>query len=84
MAADRMSEVNPRWTGYGAGPGESFAVAAPNIFCNDTAFCSPTEDAANRCFFRSGPADTVGLKLQSAKGPVEVLIVDSVQKPSEN
>jgi uncharacterized protein (TIGR03435 family) len=26
----------------------------------------------------------LGLKLESAKGPVEVLVIDSVQKPSEN
>jgi uncharacterized protein (TIGR03435 family) len=25
-----------------------------------------------------------GLKLESAKGPVEVLVIDNVQKPSEN
>jgi uncharacterized protein (TIGR03435 family) len=38
----------------------------------------------------SGPSlftaiqEQLGLKLESAKGPVEVLIIDSVQKPSEN
>src|SRR5204863_7096121 len=26
----------------------------------------------------------LGLKLESAKGPVEVLVIESVQKPSEN
>jgi len=26
----------------------------------------------------------IGLKLESAKGPVDVLVVDSVQKPTEN
>jgi hypothetical protein len=34
------------------------------------------------------PLDTAGqkegLKLESAKGPVEVLVIDSVSKPSEN
>jgi uncharacterized protein (TIGR03435 family) len=28
--------------------------------------------------------EQLGLKLESAKGPVEVLVIDSVQRPSEN
>jgi uncharacterized protein (TIGR03435 family) len=28
--------------------------------------------------------EQLGLKLESAKGPVEVLVIDSVQHPSEN
>lgn len=28
--------------------------------------------------------EQLGLKLESAKGPVEVLIIDGVEKPSEN
>ncbi len=28
--------------------------------------------------------DQLGLKLESAKGPVQVMVIDSVQKPSEN
>jgi len=28
--------------------------------------------------------DQLGLKLDSSKGPVEVLVIDSVQKPVEN
>lgn len=32
----------------------------------------------------SALTEQLGLKLESAKGPVEVLVIDSVQKPSEN
>jgi len=28
--------------------------------------------------------EELGLRLQAATGPVEVLVIDSVQKPSEN
>jgi uncharacterized protein (TIGR03435 family) len=28
--------------------------------------------------------DQLGLKLESAKGPVEVIVIDSVQKPTGN
>jgi uncharacterized protein (TIGR03435 family) len=28
--------------------------------------------------------EQLGLKLESSKGPVEVLVIDSVKKPSEN
>jgi uncharacterized protein (TIGR03435 family) len=28
--------------------------------------------------------EQLGLKLESARGPVEVLVIDSIQKPSEN
>jgi uncharacterized protein (TIGR03435 family) len=28
--------------------------------------------------------EQLGLKLESSKGPVEVIVIDSVQKPSEN
>jgi len=32
----------------------------------------------------SGLQEQLGLKLDSAKGPVEVLVIDQVERPSEN
>jgi uncharacterized protein (TIGR03435 family) len=34
--------------------------------------------------FATAIEEQLGLKLESARGPVEVLVIDSVQKPSEN
>jgi uncharacterized protein (TIGR03435 family) len=42
-------------------------------------------DAASRRAMRlSLMEEQLGLKLESAKGPVEVLVIDSVSKPTEN
>jgi len=48
----------------------------------DEAATTPTADAAPSIFIAL--TEQLGLKLESAKGPVEVLVIDSVQKPSEN
>jgi len=48
----------------------------------DEATANPTADTAPSIF--TALQEQLGLKLESAKGPVEVLVIDSVQKPSEN
>ena len=50
----------------------------------------PTGAEAARSIDINGPSiftalqEQLGLRLESAKGPVEVIVIDSVQKPSEN
>src|SRR5262249_44349223 len=48
----------------------------------DEATANPTADTAPSIF--TALQEQLGLKLESARGPVEVLVIDSVQKPSEN
>jgi uncharacterized protein (TIGR03435 family) len=48
----------------------------------DEATANPTADTAPSIF--TALQEQLGLKLESAKGPVEVLVIDSVSKPSEN
>ena len=43
---------------------------------------APLNDSATSIF--TALQEQLGLKLESAKGPVEVLVIDSVSKPSEN
>ena len=43
---------------------------------------SPSDSSGSPLF--TAIQDQLGLKLEAAKGPVEVLVIDSVQKPSEN
>ena len=45
--------------------------------------CGPT-DSTPIAPSLSSALDDLGLRLESVKAPVEVLIIDSVQKPSEN
>jgi uncharacterized protein (TIGR03435 family) len=48
----------------------------------DEATANPTTDTAPSIF--TALQEQLGLKLESARGPVEVLVIDSVSKPSEN
>jgi uncharacterized protein (TIGR03435 family) len=59
--------------GLPGGPAPAAAIGAPTLIASDP---RPTIFTALQ--------EEFGLKLESAKGPVEVLVIDSVQKPSEN
>jgi uncharacterized protein (TIGR03435 family) len=48
----------------------------------DEAAATPTADTTPSIF--TALEEQLGLKLESSKGPVEVLVIDSVSKPSEN
>jgi uncharacterized protein (TIGR03435 family) len=43
----------------------------------------PSPDDPRADFF-TALQEQLGLKLESAKGPVEILVIDHVEKPSEN
>ena len=53
------------------GPGPGSPEAAPPMDSNGPSIFTALQEQ-------------LGLKLDSAKGPVDVIVVDSVQKPSEN
>jgi uncharacterized protein (TIGR03435 family) len=55
---------------------------APEIGQVRTPFGQPAESSGPSIF--TAVQEQLGLKLESIKGPTEVLVIDSVQKPSEN
>jgi uncharacterized protein (TIGR03435 family) len=48
----------------------------------DETAATPTPDIDPSIF--TAVQDRLGLKLESTKGPVEVLVIESVRRPSEN
>jgi bla regulator protein blaR1 len=58
--------------GPGAGPGGSPGADAP-----------PPPDTSGPDIF-TAVQEQLGLKLESEKGPVDVIVIDHIDKPSEN
>jgi uncharacterized protein (TIGR03435 family) len=64
----------------------SFTPAAPAVPTGEAAG-SPTDGATapdSRADIFTALQEQLGLKLESAKGPVEILVIDHVARPSEN
>ena len=70
-----LFDFNIQWTPDMPPAGGPAGIPSP-----DTA---PPNDANGPSIF-TALQEQLGLRLESAKGPVEVLVIDSVQKPSEN
>ena len=66
-------EIKLEWTqeeGPGRGPGDGPEAAPPPDTAGPSLFTALQEQ--------------LGLKLESSKGPVEIIIIDRVEKPTEN
>jgi uncharacterized protein (TIGR03435 family) len=79
-----------RGPGPGAGPGTA-AGGAPGPASGAPTVASPDgPPSANNSSPDSGPTiftaiqEQLGLKLESTKGPVEVIVIDHIDRPSEN
>jgi uncharacterized protein (TIGR03435 family) len=60
-------------------PGEIRALADGGGWIDNT---PPTESAGTSVL--TAPQEQLGLKLESQKGPIEFLVIDHIEKPSEN
>ena len=63
-------------------PGEGMMLAGPEG-ANPGAESAPPPESSGPSIF-TAIQEQLGLKLEPAKGPVEVLVIDHVEKPSEN
>ncbi|HYR85987.1 MAG TPA: TIGR03435 family protein [Terriglobia bacterium] len=74
-----LFDIQLQWTpdvGQAGGPFGAFAPGGPEP-------PPPPVDASGPSIF-TALQEQLGLRLESTKGPVEVLVIDSVQPPSEN
>jgi len=66
-------EIKLEWTpeeGAGRGPGDGPEAAPPPDTTGPSLFTALQEQ--------------LGLKLESSKGPVEIIVIDRIEKPTEN
>jgi uncharacterized protein (TIGR03435 family) len=70
-----LFDVNLEWSPGAEAPPQGFGPLPPDV--------TPPAPGDGPTIF-SALQDQLGLRLEGAKGPVEVLIIDDVQKPSEN
>ena len=68
--------------GPGGGPGAGPAIVGPTGPTGPGAAPSTASDPVPSLF--TAIQEQLGLKLESTKGPVDVVVIDSVQKPTEN
>jgi len=68
--------------GPGGGPGAGPAIVGPTGPTGPAAAPSAASDPVPSLF--TAIQEQLGLKLESTKGPVDVVVIDSVQKPTEN
>lgn len=73
-----MFDIELQWTPEGGAPGP-FGAGGPG----GPEVAPPAADASGPSIF-TAIQEQLGLRLESTRGPVEVIVIDSVEKPSEN